>query len=200
MTEELKEQVDEILGKLESYAELENEIQALKELLASQQKTEQAAETYAEELKTAKAQLEEFNTKLAQEKQERERFTELYQTERKTRRLAEFTDKARAWTFATEVESFAEDLLAIQDQDDELYSRWIQRLDAINEQMKTGELFKQVTVGGDETEGTDPFEREITKVRKERFSELPFAEGYVKAMEIIERDNPELARQYAETH
>jgi hypothetical protein len=154
-------------------------------------------EDYAEKLA---AMEEDFTARLDVERKAREKAEEAFTEERNTRRLAEFTETAKTWTFASEVEQFAEDLMAIEDHDPELYGRMVTRFNAINEQVASGELFAQHSVAGGEAEETDPFEREVERVRKERFSEKSYPEGFTAAMDIVASENPDLARRYAERH
>lgn len=140
---------------------------------------------------------EDFTAKLAAITEDREKFSELYEKERQTRRLSEFSDKAKTFSFATEVEEFAQDLMLIEDADPELYGRWVTRLEAIAAQVESGELFAQNTVAGGDSDHTDPFEREVERVRVERFGTDSYETGYTQAMTIVQRDSPDLARRYA---
>ena len=140
---------------------------------------------------------EDFTAKLAAITEDREKFSELYEKERQTRRLSEFSDTAKGFSFATEVEEFAQDLMLIEDADPELYGRWVTRLEAIAAQVESGELFAQNTVAGGDSDQTDPFEREIERVRVERFGTDSYETGWTQAMTIVQRDSPDLARRYA---
>ena len=140
---------------------------------------------------------EDFTAKLAKITEDREKFSELYEKERQTRRLSEFSDKAKTFSFATEVEEFAQDLMLIEDADPELYGRWVTRLEAIAAQVESGELFARNTVAGGDSDHTEPFEREVERVRVERFGTDSYETGYTQAMTIVQRDSPDLARRYA---
>jgi hypothetical protein len=224
MSDRMKERLDEFAAmQEEAKASLEQtqadlttataEIQELKAQLAAlepapveeegdvdespEESADGETEDYAEKLA---AMEEDFTARLDVERKAREKAEEAFTEERNTRRLAEFTETAKTWTFASEVEQFAEDLMAIEDHDPELYGRMVTRFNAINEQVASGELFAQHSVAGGEAEETDPFEREIERVRKERFSEKSYPEGFTAAMDIVASENPDLARRYAERH
>ena len=224
--EKLQEQLDEFAAKLETATgELDtsntqlaeskeklsaanSRIQTLEAEIAAATPAEETPENASDEdgngelpvefSDRVRAMEEEFATKLKGITEESEKFAEMYEKERQTRRLSEFSDKAREFSFAVDVDEFAEDLLAIEDADPELYTRWVGRLEAIHNQVETGELFAQTSVAGGESGETDPFEREIERVRVERFGEDSYEVGYAQAMTIVQRDHPELARRYAD--
>jgi hypothetical protein len=153
---------------------------------------------FAEQLETMRTELtEEFAAKIEAAETKAEQAEKQAADERQRRRLAEFTDKAQEYSFAVEVEKFAEDLLALEDYDADLYSRWIKRLNALDEQVKQGALFEQFSVGGGETDTTiHPFLREVEKLHKEHYPTEKYAEGFVQAMELAERAHPDLAARY----
>ena len=151
------------------------------------------AEAFAEQLRTTE---ERFAEQLKAEREKREQFSNLYQKERHTRRLSEYTDRVSRFSFGAEIEQFAEDLIQLEDLDPDLHSRMLQRFSSIDEQMKSGELFAQASRAGGENEGKHPFEMEVEKVQREQFSGLSKAEGYVKAFEIVNETNPELGRDF----
>ena len=144
---------------------------------------------------------EKFAAQLEDERDKREKFAEMFATERRKRRLAEFADVAKRdyGALGVKAEQFAEDLLTLADFNDELYQRLAQVLKAANEQVKQGGLYAQYSQAGDEGENVGgAFEREIERVRREKFAGEDYAEGYVKAMDIVSVEKPTLARQYLE--
>jgi len=156
-------------------------------------------EEFAERLEKMQAKMtEEFTAKLQAEAEARIKAEEAFAEEKKKRELAEFTDQVRGYAFSGgEPEQFAEDLWQIQKHDAELYERMAQRFRALDEQVRAGELFAQTTRAGDSGDNLPAFEREVERVRAERFSDLEQHAGWVKAMEVVEAEKPELARRYA---
>lgn len=161
--------------------------------------TEPAADTMTAEQFNDRLEkmAEEFTAKLQAESKAREKAEEAFAEEKKKRELAEFTEQVRGYAFSGgEPEQFAEDLWQIQRHDAELYERMAQRFRALDEQVRQGELFSQTSRAGDSDESLPAFEREVEKVRVERFSDLSHAEGWVKAMNVVQDEKPELATRY----
>jgi len=143
---------------------------------------QEVEERFAEQLKAAEAKAE----------QARERADE----ERRLRRLSEFTEQARGYSFAVgEVEKFAEDMLVLHDHDAELYARMEARLRALDEQVRQGALFEQFSTAGGESDA-DPFLAEVERLRREKFSDEEYAVGFNEAMKQVESTKPELAAEY----
>jgi flagellar motility protein MotE (MotC chaperone) len=164
----------------------------------TEEATEEPAEDYAEKLAQTEAKLEKFQAKLEEEHKARVKVEEAFAEERRKRRLAEFTDTARTYNLASEIEQFAADLMAIADHDPELYERWETRLRAWDEQMTQSGLFEQYTQAGGEAEtGGGAFLQAVEKVRVERFADEQRHEGWTKAFEIVQEERPDLAAQYA---
>jgi hypothetical protein len=140
-------------------------------------------EKFAEEIKAAQTQAEQ-----AQKRADEERHL---------RRLAEFTEQARGYSFAAgEPEKFAEDMLALHDHDAELYARMEARIKALDEQVRQGALFEQFSVAGGESDSRHPFETKVEQLRVEHYSTEDYYDGYSKAMEMAERMHPDLAARY----
>jgi len=155
------------------------------------------AENYAEKLEEYAAKLATVEGQLAKETKTRETFESRWQDERHTRRLAEFNDIVADYAFGTD-ENFAEDLLTMQDANPELYSRMTQRLDAINEQVKKGDLFAQKSKASKETAGRHPFGAAVETRRTEKYGDLSYEEGYAKALREVMAEKPELSADFAE--
>lgn len=173
------------------------DIERVEDELETENATEEAPEDYAERLAQTEAKLEEFQARLEEEQEARVKADEAFAEERRKRRLAEFTDQAKTYAFAAEVEQFAEDLMAIADFDADLYGRWEQRLRALDEQVRAGGLFEQYAQAGGESEtGAGAFMAEVERVRLERFSDKPYHDGWVDAYSIVETERPDLAAQY----
>ena len=156
-----------------------------------------ATENYAEQLAQARTELEQFKAQLGRSETAREQLSEKFVAEQRRRRLNEFSDVVRGFSFADEPEKFAEDLLALEDFNADLYGRWLRRLKALDEQVKKGALFEQFSVAGGESAGKHPFETEVERVRVERFSSLPKAEGWTQAYKAVQAEKPELSTRYA---
>jgi len=143
-----------------------------------------------------KAQSEEFTSKLETERTQRKSVEEKFAESEKARRLMHFGDVIATFAAADEPEQFAEDLYAVEQLDAELAERMIARLRANAEAATQGELFAQKSKATAPVIG-DPFLAKVEKTRQEHFSEMPVAEGWVEAEKLVERENKELARDYA---
>jgi hypothetical protein len=160
---------------------------------------EPPAEDYAERIKTLEAQLEDFATKLESEKDARSKVEERFVESEKQRRLMHFNDVIRTLAVGTdEPEKFAEDLYAIEQADGELVERMLARLRAASEAVQQGELFSQASKPDKGEAAGDPWLAKVEEVRVERFSDRPYAEGWVEAEQAAARENRDLARDYAE--
>lgn len=164
--------------------------------MAGGARAEQSSD-FSEQIETMRAELvEDFAAKIKVAETKAIQAEERADEERNRRRLAEFTDRAKAYPFAIEIEQFAEDLMALEDHDPELYSRWIKRLNALSEQVEKGALFEQFGTAGGETEGVHPFLVEVEKLRKEHHVTEKYAEGFTAAMVMAEQMHPDLAARY----
>jgi hypothetical protein len=180
-------------------------LDAVKQLLAKPEppkaEPEPEPEPYAEELRAAlDAQAEEFSAKLEAERKERVRIEADLESERRARRLAEFSEQVSE-SYASlpgTDEKFAADLMAIQDQDAERYERLSAVLKAADEAIRQGGLFEQFSQRDTPKGNKHPFLAEVDKVQAEQFSDLPFYEGYAKAFKVALEDprNAEIARDY----
>jgi len=163
-----------------------------------EESTDDEPDEFSERLRAVE---EKFAAKLAEAEGKREKFAEMFASERRKRRLAEFSDVVNRdyGALGVKTEQFAEDLLTLADYNDELYQRLAQTLKAANEQVKQGGLFAQYSQAGDVGEASGgAFEREVERVRREKFSGEDYAEGYAKAMNIVGVEKPDLVLQYME--
>ena len=158
------------------------------------------AEEFAAALAQQRAQMEEqFAAQIKAEREAREAVAEQFAAERRRRRLAEFGQDVREnFSALSTPEEFAADLMTVADLDEELYSRLTTVLKAANEAARQGGLFEQYSKAGGSEAGTgSAFEQKVEAVRKERFATEDYNAGWVKAFDVVNVENPELARQYA---
>jgi len=165
---------------------------------APEQASDKSGEDFAEKLEAVKREVtERFAQELKAEREKREEFAEKFAAEQHLRRLHEFADMV-GQDFASlpvgEAEQFAADLMAIHDEDEERYSRLVNVLKASQEAMKQGALFEQYSSA--QPASGDPFEAAIEKIRQEKFSDKPQADGYALAFDAAMKAHPDLAAQY----
>lgn len=164
---------------------------------APEESNDEEPDEFSEKMEAMRAEIvEDFAAKIKAAETKATQAEKQANEERNRRRLAEFTDRVKTFSFATEIEQFAEDLMALEDYDDELYGRWVKRLNALNEQVVQGALFEQFSTAGGETEGEHPFLREVEKLRKEHHVTEKYADGFTKAMVMAEQMHPDLAARY----
>lgn len=159
---------------------------------------EPTAEDYAEQIGALKSQLETFAAQLESEREARAKVEERFVESEKQRRLMHFNDVIRTLAVGTdEPESFAEDLYAIEQVDAGLTERMLMRLRAASEAVKEAGLFEQFSQPEKGEPAGDPFLALVEKTRREQFSDLPQAEGWVEAEKRVAAENAQMARDYA---
>uniref|UniRef100_A0A6M3KWF3 Uncharacterized protein n=1 Tax=viral metagenome TaxID=1070528 RepID=A0A6M3KWF3_9ZZZZ len=192
---EKPEGLEDILTRLALVEGVAEDVATLKALLAEKPQVPEAAsdgraEEYAQKL-------EEYAAKLEAEKTKREKLEAEVFAERRKRELMEWTERVQSFSMAGEPEKFAEDMLTIAGINADVAERTMARFRAAQEQINVGGLFEQYSQAGSEADdGRSAFEREVEKVRMERFAALPYAEGFTEAFRAVGSEKPELARQY----
>ena len=184
-----------VLGSFRSLSEDYAELKA--KAVPVQEPPDPKEEEFAERL--AKAE-ERFAEQLKTEREARQKVEQAFAAEQRARRLEHFNDVAQGYDQLAGYEQFGADLMAVADLDAEVFGRLDAMLKAASKAVEQGQLFSQQAnarpVRVDST--ADPFEAEVERVRLEQFSDLPRAQGSVKAMDVVQEAKPELARAYAQ--
>jgi len=141
--------------------------------------------------------LQRFSEQLEQERQAREALSQELEQERRARRLAELAADFRdRFAHLPIPEDFAADAVSLEAVNPDLLSRVLRVLEAAEEAVSSGGLYAQFSTAAPLTSG-DPFESAVERIRAERFSDLPRAEGWAKAFDVALEEHPDLARAYA---
>lgn len=146
---------------------------------------------------SVQALLQQFSEQLEQERKAREALMRELEAERRTRRQAEFAAAFRErFSHLPIPENFAEAAVDLESANPDLLKNVLAALDAAEEAVAQGGLYAQFSVAAPLTSG-DPFEAAVERIRQERFSDLPKAEGWAKAFDVALDEHPDLASAYA---
>lgn len=144
---------------------------------------------------------EEFTTQLEAEQAKTAKFAERFEAEQTKRRLMEFTDQARTFdNVPVGVEQFGEDLMVFADSvDDEVYSRLVQTLRAMDKQIEKGALFDEFASRSRGDDSASPFEAKMRPIQAKLMKAdvaMSNDEAYAEAMTIAADRYPDLARDF----
>ena len=198
MADEIVEEVVDEIEEVDETPEIEVTEDASDDEELVEEANDEPTEDFAAVIAELRQENEAFAERLATAETAAQTAEENFAEEQRLRRLSEFTDKGSSFSFGWEVESFAADAMAVADADPELWERWEARLRAVDEQVRQSGVFEQYSSAGGDQEDRPAFERQVEKIREERYSEKSYADGFAEAFKDAETEFPELGRAYAQ--